>query len=450
MIRLSLLAISFSLLGFSIPCSAANRRPNVILIMADDLGYHDLSCYGHPQIKTPVLDKLAADGIRLTNFHSGATVCTPSRMALLTGAYPSRLGWTKGVIGYLTSNKQGLSPDALTIAEIFKSQGYATGISGKWHVGSLPEFLPLRQGFDFSYFIKESNNQSNSLWNGETMIEKSFKNRLLTEKFTTEAIRFITTNKDKPFFLYLPYTAPHFPVEPHPDWKGKSAFGAEEKDRKKQDYGDVVEELDARIGQVLETLKSEKLDQNTIVVFLSDNGPQEGQQSQATPYRGKKWGSLEGGTRVPGIITWPGVIPARQVSDNLIAAIDLLPSLCQACGIDLKNITKGSPVIDGVNVWETLLGKKNQPNPRSDLLYWHGKTGFHAIQAGHWKLFLNPVGTELPSENKGPALFNLADDVVEMTDVSAKYPEKVRELEALAKKRIDDINQRIIPLGGQP
>ena len=415
------------------------HRPNVVLIMVDDLGYHDLGCYGHPQIKTPVIDKLAKDGIRLTSFYSGATVCTPSRMALLTGAYPSRLGWTRGVIGYMISTKQGLSPKALTIAEIFKDKGYQTGLIGKWHLGDRKQFRPHRQGFDTTYYINKSNNQTKELWRGDELIEKPFKNRLLTEKFTREAISFIKSNKDKPFLLYVPYTAPHFPVQAHPDWKGKSKFG---------EYGDVVEELDHRIGDILTTLKTEKLDRKTIVVFLSDNGPEPGtKESLAKPFRGKKWSALEGGTRVPCMFRWPGVIPPGQTSDALTAAIDILPSLSHACGIDLKTISKGSPVIDGLNVWDTLIGKSGAEHRRKDLLYWHGSEGFHAIRVGDWKLFLNRKGAKLKKGGKGPVLFNLANEVDEMTDLSAKYPEKVKAMQALAKKRLAEINSNIIPLG---
>ncbi len=413
------------------------KPPNVILIMVDDLGYHDLGCYGHPSIKTPALDRLAEEGIRLTSFYSGATVCTPSRMALLCGAYPSRLGWKKGVIGYMISTKQGLSPEALTMAEIFKEAGYRTGIVGKWHLGDLPPFRPHRQGFDSAYYINKSNNQTKELWRGDELIEKPFENRLLTEKFTREAIAFIEKNKDRPFFLYIPYTAPHFPVQAHPEWKGKSEFG---------EYGDVVEEMDARIGEILATLETEGLDKNTIVVFLSDNGPEPRQKAQAKPYRGLKWDALEGGTRVPCIVRWPDVIPAGQESDALIAAIDILPTLSHACGIDLEAVSKGSPVIDGVNVWDTLLGKKDKPHPRKDLLYWHGAKGFHAIRVGDWKLFPDRRNAKL-KEGTGPALFNLAREPDEKTNLSDKHPEKVKEMEELAKKRLDDINKSIIPLG---
>lgn len=426
-----------ALLLFALSASAETRHPNVILIMVDDLGFHDLSCYGHPEIKTPVIDGLARDGIKLTSFYAGATVCTPSRMALLTGAYPSRLGWTKGVIGYKIGWKSGMSPEALTIAEVFKSAGYETAISGKWHLGDQPACLPQGQGFDSSYYITKSNNQTKRLWRDDELLEEKFNNRLLTEKFTSEAIRFIKAKKDKRFFLYIPYTAPHFPVQAHPDWKSKSSFG---------EYGDVVEEMDARIGEILATLNAEKIDRNTIVLFLSDNGPQRGQKALAKPYRGQKWDALEGGTRVPCVIRWPGVIPAGQESNELIAAIDILPTLSHACGIDLKSITKGSPTIDGINVWNTLVGKKDTPHPRTDLLYWHGMNGFQAIRAGDWKLFLDRRNAKLKDGETGPALFNLAKEADERTDLSAKFPDRVKSMQELANKRLAEINRGIIPI----
>jgi len=431
--------------------AGAVRSPNVVLIMVDDLGYNDLGCYGHPKIKTPVLDQLAKDGIRLTSYYSGATVCTPSRMALLTGAYAWRSGWTQGVVGYKMGGTSGMSPKALTIAEVFKSEGYATAISGKWHVGEKPQCLPAGQGFDSSYYITKSNNQTKKLWRGNELIEKQFTNRLLTEQFTRDAIRFIKEQKDKPFFLYIPYTAPHFPVQAHPDWKGRSNFG---------EYGDVVQEVDSRIGEILATLKAQKIDKDTIVVFISDNGPQGGQAARAEPFRGLKWDALEGGNRVPCIVRWKGRIPAGQESDALIGAIDLLPTLSRACGIDLKTKTKNSPVIDGVNVWDTLLGKK-VIHPRNDLLLWHGMGQFHAIRVGKWKLFMDRQAATKPNKRnsdevnaqlaviakgKGPILYNLAQEANELTDLSAKYPEKVKEMQALAEKRLADIKRNVIPI----
>jgi len=239
------------LLAIAVTGCASPPKPNVVLIMVDDLGYYDLGCFGHPEIKTPVLDKLAKGGIRLTSFYAGATVCTPSRMALLTGAYPTRVGWEKGVVGFKMGSHDGMSPEALTIGEMFKSEGYATAISGKWHLGDQPETRPHNQGFDSAYYIDKSNDQTKKLWREDDVIDNNMVNRLLTEQFTVEAIRFIKNKKDEPFFLYLPYTAPHFPVEAHPDWQGKSSYGV---------YGDVVEELDYRIGEIIKTLKELKLD----------------------------------------------------------------------------------------------------------------------------------------------------------------------------------------------
>ena len=426
------------ILEIASPLQAKERPPNVILIMADDLGYHDLSCYGHPKIKTPVIDGLARDGVKLTSFYAGSTICTPSRMALLTGAYPSRLGWTKGVVGYMMPKRHGLSPDALTIAEVFKSQGYVTGLFGKWHLGDEAPFLPHRQGFDQVFYINKSNNQTKELWRGDQLIAKPFVNRNLTERFTKEAIRFIAENKNRSFLLYLPYSAPHFPVEAHPDWKGKSEFGV---------YGDVVEEMDARIGEILQTLEREELTRNTVVVFLSDNGPEPmTKASKATPYRGKKWSALEGGTRVPCIIRWPGVIPKGRESNAMVAAIDLLPTLSHACGIDLDSISTDSPVIDGLNVWATLTGKGEGPHPRDVLLYWHGADGFQAIRSADWKLFPKRKGASLKG-GQGPALFHLAHDLAESTDLSKQHPGRVAAMKTMAEKLLAEIEKNKLALG---
>ncbi len=430
----SLLLFVFAATG---PVNGEKKRPNVVLIMADDLGYHDLSCYGHPKIKTPVLERLAQEGVKLTSFYAGATVCTPSRMALLTGAYPSRLGWSRGVVGHIMKKGQGLNPEALTMPEIFKAAGYRTAMFGKWHLGDEPPLRPHRQGFDIACYLNKSNNQTKELWRGDEVIEKPFTNRLLSELFTREAIKYIKSNRDHPFFLYLPHTAPHFPLEAHPDWKGKSQFGV---------FGDVVEELDHRIGQVLETLKKEELEKNTIVVFLSDNGPEPlTRESRADPFRGKKWSALEGGTRVPCIIRYPDLIPPGRESAALISAIDLLPSLAHACDIDLLQHSRGRPVIDGFNVWPTLRGAREAPHPRQDLLYWHGADGFQAIRKGPWKLFPNRRHAGL--KGSGPALFNLEKDLQEKIDVSMKHPTTVAELKKLAERRLAEIEKNKVALG---
>jgi arylsulfatase A len=421
---------------FAAWAQAIAQRPNVVLIMADDLGYHDLGGYGHPKIKTPVLDRLAEQGVKLTAFYAGATVCTPSRMALMTGSYPTRLGWSKGVVGHILSTDHGLNPKATTMAERFRAAGYQTAMSGKWHLGDRPPFRPHRQGFDRTFYINKSNNQTDELWRGDTLLEKPYENRLLTEKFTREAIDFIQANKAKPFFLYLPYSAPHFPVEPHPDWEGKSNFGV---------YGDVVEEMDARIGDILDTLKTEGLDKKTLVIFCSDNGPEPlTKESLAKPFRGKKWSSLEGGTRVPCILSWPGVLPAGRTTDAMISAMDLLPTLAHVCRIDLAKRTPAALPLDGVNVWNTLLGKTT-PHARQDLLYWHGSDGFEAIRVGDWKLF--PDRRRAKLKGNGPALFHLAKDIEEKTDLSSEHPERVQAMHALANQRLAGIRAKTLPLG---
>ena len=409
--------------------------------MADDLGYQDLSCYGSTKHKTPVLDKLAKEGIRLTSFYAGATVCTPSRMALLTGAYPPRSGWRGGVVGYGIKPLNGLAPEALTMGEVFKGAGYETALMGKWHLGDSPELQPMNQGFDTAYYIKKSNNQTKKLWRGDNLEPDPFNNSRLTEQFTREAISFIKTNREKPFFLYLPFTAPHFPAQTHPDWKGKSANGA---------YGDVVEELDARIGEILGTLKNTQLEKKTIVVFISDNGPEPGQKkwAHAGPYRGLKWSSLEGGTRVPCIIRWPGMIPAGRESDKLTTAIDLLPTLSHACGIELKKVSKNIPKLDGLNVWGTLSGKSTQ-HPRTNMLYWQGWAVPQAIRVGDWKLYFDQV-KEIQGSNKGPILIDLSKDPAEQNNLSTRHPDKVKEMKTLAGNLLKEIEENAIPLGGPP
>lgn len=415
-------------------------KPNVILMMADDLGYGDLSCYGSEKIKTPVLDQLAAGGVRLTSFYAGCSVCTPSRMSLLTGMYPWRVGWRKGVIGYPMKGDEGLSPRALTIAEVFKAEGYRTALYGKWHLGDTPPLQPNAQGFEDAYYILRSNNQCTDYYHNGA-VDGKFDNARLTETFAERAVAFIRNNKDKPFFIYLPFTAPHFPATPHPDWKGRSANGP---------YGDVVEELDARIGEILAVLEETNLAGNTIVVFLSDNGPEPNQKewSRSTPFRGRKWSAMEGGYRVPCIVRFAGTIPAGRQSDAMISAMDLLPTLTHACDIDFASHQTGIVEIDGCNVWDTLTGAAGAEHPRTELLYWHGWGTLEAIRVDKWKLFL--TRDHLGIEGTGPALFNLAKDPAEKNDLSAKHPDRVGEMSARAEGLLYAIEEATIELGEQP
>ena len=418
---------------------SANPRPNVILMMADDLGYQDLSGYGSTRQKTPVLDRLASEGLQLTSYYAGATVCTPSRMALLTGAYPPRLGWRGGVVGYGIKTVNGLAPQARTLGEVFKEAGYRTALIGKWHLGDTPELHPQAQGFDTTYFIDKSNNQTKKLWRGRKIEADPFDNRRLTENFTRESMQFIQVDSDKPFLLYLPFTAPHFPAQAHPQWQGRSRNDA---------YGDVVEELDARVGEILNTLKKGGLEKNTLVIFTSDNGPEPGQKRWATAgvYRGLKWSALEGGTRVPCILRWPGVLPAGKLSDHLTSAIDLLPTLAGACGIKLGDAHASTPKLDGLDLWASLTANAAE-HPRTELLYWHGWAIPQAIRVGEWKLYFDKV-KELPATNNGPVLIHLAEDPAEKNDLSGKHPDRVHSMMERARQQLADIEKNRISLGG--
>jgi len=442
-------ALALTLLVLPGLAAPAEERPNVVLILADDLGYQDLGCYGHPELRTPALDRLAAQGVRLTDFHAGATVCTPSRMALMTGCYPPRVGWTRGVMGYGMELHEGMSLAAPTLAELFQAHGYATAISGKWHLGNEPPMRPQRRGFDSAYYVAMSNNQTTQVWRGDEVVEDPFENRRLSEQFTDDAIRFVRAHAQEPFFLYLPYTAPHFPVEPHAEWEGTSEHGA---------YGDVVEELDARIGELLDVLEEQQIARRTLVVFSSDNGPNPGEAASSLPFRGEKWSALEGGTRVPAILSWPGVLPAGQACDELVSAMDLLPSLCRAAGIERADTHE----IDGVDVWDTLLGESEQ-HARSELLYWHGMDPApQAIRVDNWKLFLDrrhalqgsgtarrtaeqdallaPYRAALQEDVANPPmLFDLDEDPGETVDRSEELPERVAAMRARAQALFEEL-----------
>lgn len=416
-------------------------RPNVVLIMADDLGYGDLSCYGSDSIRTPVLDQLARDGVRLTNFYAGCTVCTPSRMALLTGAYPARVGWRGGVVGYGIKTFNGLAPEITTMAERFQTAGYQTALIGKWHLGDSAALAPQQQGFETTFYLNKSNNQTKQLWAGDRLVADPFDNRLLTEQFTDQAIRFITQHRQQPFFLYLPFTAPHFPAQAHPQWKGKSQRDA---------YGDVVEELDHRIGQLLETLQRNSLSERTIVVFLSDNGVEPGQKkwASAKPYRGLKWSALEGGNRVPCIIRWPGKLSANQTNAGLAAAIDLMPTLANACGVQLPSDQDPTTRIDGINLLPMLNEKDGETKGRSSLLLWDGWGTLQAIRMGRWKLYVDEI-KDIPATSHGPVLIDLDNDPQEQTDVSKQHPEQSAAMLAEAQKQFAGIEASEQTLGGK-
>lgn len=425
---------------------AQAERPNVILMMADDLANEDLTCYGSTRINTPRIDQLASEGVKLTSYYAGNPVCSPSRMALLSGSYPARLGWRWGVQGYGFAPKTGMSPKVYTIAETFRDNGYRTAITGKWHLGD-ENMRPEDQGFASAYYIRMSNNQNRDMYRDGKLVKEKWDNRTLSQTFTEECVRVINEKSDKPFFLYVPWTAPHFPADPHPDWHGKSGTNKNGK------YIDTVEELDYRVGQVLDALKKAGKAENTIVIFTSDNGRQSGQQGpdDDPPYSGMKWQSLEGGTRVPCIVRWPGKLKPR-VTDKMMSALDLHPTLANACGIDIE-LPKDAQIMDGINLWQMLVnGQGIDYRVRNELLYWHGKGNATAIRVGDWKLYFN-FGDENPKDpplTDGPALYNLVDDPKEKNNLAAQHPDKVKAMLARAKVLLTDVYSNQVPIGTWP
>lgn len=386
------------------------RLPNVVLIFADDLGYGDLGCYGAEKIKTPNLDRMAAEGVRFTQFYSCAPVCTPSRAGLLTGRYQIRSGLTRVLFPRSTD---GIEAQEITLAEALKERGYTTAIIGKWHLGHLPPFLPTRHGFDYYFGIPYSNDMKPTpLMRNEETIEEPAKQETLTQRYTEEAIKFIRASKDKPFFLYLPHTFPHVPLHVSERFRGKSARGL---------YGDVVEELDWSVGEVLKTLAELKLERNTLVIFTSDNGPwltQKENGGSAGKLRNGKGTVYEGGVREPFIAQWTGRLPAGRVCNEPAMMIDLFPTLVKLAGGKLSN----ERPVDGKDVFGLMTGASKRDG--QDFYFYNGEL-LRAVRSGKWKFFLPHTGQgrELPAE-----LYDLDADESESKNVADAHPELVKQL----------------------
>jgi|TARA_B110000037_G_scaffold207453_1_gene254442 arylsulfatase A-like enzyme len=426
------LFILFLLLNSCTPETEIEKSPNVIIIFTDDQGYQDVGCFGSPLIKTPNLDQMAKDGMRFTNFYSASAVCSPSRAALLTGCYPPRVGVP---VVLWPASKSGLSNTEVTIADMLKQKGYATQCIGKWHLGDRPEYLPTNQGFNQYYGIPYSNDMSinrgfkladnivynegmtlDSLkevkWRGgkvplmrqDKVIEYPVDQTTLTQRYTEEAIRFITEKKDSSFFLYLAQTMPHIPLYTSPEFKGKSERGL---------YGDVIEELDWSMGQILKTLKDLQIDENTLVIFTSDNGPwnlKNGHGGSALPLRGFKFDTYEGGMRVPMIAQWKGKIPIQSECTEIASTIDLLPTIAHLTGAELPGNK-----IDGENIWSLLSGEPSASTPHEAFFY-YSDTIIQAVRSNKWKF----------REVKGEVeLFNLEEDISESKNIAADNPELV-------------------------
>ncbi len=414
------------------------QKPNIVIIFTDDQGYQDIGCFGSPLIKTPNLDRMAQEGRRFTSFYSANSVCSPSRAALLTGCYPPRVGVYKVLF---PKDSIGLNPKEITIADMLKTQGYATACIGKWHLGHLPEFLPTRQGFDSYLGIPYSNDMTIDpqaplaanivlsegmtvdkirtekpkksrvpLMRDEEVVEYPVEQSQLTKRYTRAAIDFITANRGRPFFLYLPHTMPHIPIFASAAFKDKSARGL---------YGDVIEEIDWSTGEILRTLKSLGLDENTLVVYTSDNGPwnlKSGHGGCALPLRGYKFQTYEGGMREPTIMRWPGKIPAGTECSEIASTIDMLPTIAGLTGAKVPS----DRVIDGRDIWPLMCGQSGARTPHHVFFYYKG-TKLEAVRSGDWKL----------RRTKKIELYNLASDISEANNLAAQRPEIVKRLTAL-------------------
>ncbi|MGY5851153.1 sulfatase family protein [Salegentibacter sp. F14] len=411
-------------------------QPNVIIIFVDDLGYGDLSSFGHPTIKTPNIDKMAQEGVKLTQFYVGASICTPSRAALLTGRLPVRSGMAgsenSGNVLYPRSTG-GLPQSEITLAEAVREQGYTTGIIGKWHLGHLPEFLPLNHGFDYYFGIPYSNDMvpprykkapELPLYENHKIIESDPDQNLLTRRYTEKAIEFIKENKDQPFFLYYPNNFPHTPLHASNKFENSSKRGL---------YGDVVQEIDWSVGEILKTLKQLEIDKNTLVVFTSDNGPwlkrRKNGGSAGLLYEGKA-STYEGGFRVPAVVRWPGEIPDNQITDALTSTMDFFPTIMKLAGSPLPKDRR----LDGVNIMPLLKGEKKQAN---DVIYYYLRDKLYAIRKGSWKAhFITKASysKEAPKAHDPPLLYNIDEDPSEKYEVGAKFPEKIEEIKRIYKE----------------
>lgn len=446
---LSLLLVSFA---------HADEKPNIIVVFVDNFGNGDLGCFGSKVHRTPHVDRLAAEGTKFTSFYVASGVCTPSRAALMTGCYPRRVNMHISAIGGAVLQpvaQRGLSPAETTVAEVLKGAGYATACIGKWHLGDQPAFLPTRQGFDEFFGIPYSDDMTKDkkpdvwpelpLMRGEKVIEAPADRDHLVRRCTEEAVAFIERNKAQPFFLYLPHTMPG--STPHPfssdSFRGKSANGA---------YGDAVEELDWSTGEIIAALKRLKLEDNTLIVWTSDNGAVRRTPAQGSnaPYQGWGYDTSEGAMRMPCVMRWPGRIPAGAVNDALCSTMDLLPTLAALAG------AKPPPhKIDGHDIRALMSDAKNTASPwDEDGFFFYRVEQLQAVRAGDWKLYL-----ELPANSKGKGkakgvppkrgLYDVRHDVSEQHEVAAQHPDVVRRLMALAEKARADLGDADRPGPGQ-
>lgn len=452
-----LVFLVLGLLGFS-DCQAQTTqavKPNIIVVFCDDLGWGDLGCFGNPTIRTPNLDRMASEGQRWTQFYVAAPVCTPSRAALMTGRYPIRNGMTSAKRGVLFPDSGGgLPSEEITLAEMLKQAGYATGAIGKWHLGHLPEYLPTAQGFDSYFGIPYSNDMDKAggpgylaavrkdasyypeiehynvpLMRDTQIIERPADQNTLTQRYTEQAIQFIENQAGGPFFLYIAHSMPHIPLFASAKFRGSSARGL---------YGDVVEELDASVGAILDRLRALKIDSRTLVVFSSDNGPWlsfETHGGSAGPLRAGKGTTFEGGMRVPTIFWWPGKIQPG-VKKDLGSTLDLMATFAAISGGEVPKDRK----LDSYDLSSVLF--RDQESPREEMFFWTNAQ-LHAVRSGPWKLHVKMreavnYGNEVKLEK--PELYHLERDISEKYNVADKYPESVEALRKRIEKHQRDLD----------
>ncbi|MDA2926744.1 sulfatase [Acidobacteria bacterium AH-259-G07] len=449
------LAVGLSLFGTEAAQeSKAGGRANVIIILADDLGYGDLGCYGNPAFESPHLDRMAKEGVRFTQFYVPVPYCAPSRATLLTGRYPFRNGIVFNPAPDSGINDVGIADEELTLGEAFQQAGYATSCIGKWHLGHKPQFYPRRHGFDEYYGILYSNDMRPvQLIENEKVIEYPVVQATLTKRYTERALQFIERHQNESFLLYLPHAMPHKPLAASEDFYKTSPAGL---------YGDVIAELDWSVGQILAKLKELGLEQNTLVIFASDNGPWYGGSTGGL--RGMKSRTWEGGVRVPMIARWPGRIPPGRVCDEAAGMIDLFPTVLKLAGISFP----ADHIIDGKDIWPLMISDEAK-SPHQALVAMQGPN-LAIIRGGQWKLhvrspdgvpqrgddWVDPRGPDgvtilAPYEQARPSqypgvtggdgpepmmLFNLKTDPAEQHNVARKHPDVVQRLKA----RFDQIN----------
>jgi arylsulfatase A len=443
------------------------NQPNIVLIFTDDQGYGDLGCFGSKTIRTPNLDRLAQEGRKFTSFMSASPVCTPSRSALLTGCYPKRIGLAQGVL--FPDSTHGLNPSELTMAEHLKLQGYATACFGKWHLGHHPETLPTVNGFDTYFGIPYSNDMNHpdnknrpeggpegmdKLWNdpqssltkwqtplmeNEKIVELPVDQRTITRRCTDRGVAFIQENRERPFFLYLPYSMPHIPLYVPDDVRDPDPQRA---------YINTIEHLDTEVGRIFDTLRDLKLAENTYVIYTTDNGPWltfKHHGGSAGPLRDGKMSTFEGGQRVPCIMWAPGRIPAGTQCDALASTIDLLPTIAALTGAPLPK----DRVIDGMDL--TALLKGDAKSVRNEFLYYSMGGRIEGIREGDWKLLVKqPAGKDGAKAEPNVMLFNLATDLGEQKNLASEKPDFVEHLRARMTKMNAAIEAQSRPVWKKP